>query len=119
MKALLINTEKKSIEKITINDWREIAPAIGNGCSIFACPVTLPNGDTFYIDDEGLYNDAKCGLIMKDWAYPIVGNVVVLSTDEDGDSADAVSNINELYGQVCFLNEFQIANYKSKFGFAY
>lgn len=105
MRAILINTQTKTISEITINDWRDIAPAIGNECTTFACPVTLPNGDDMYIDDEGLYHPYEGGIIMEDWYCPIVGNVVLLNHDEDGDSTDAVSTIDELYKQIKFVSK--------------
>ncbi len=104
MRAILINSATRNISEITINDWRDIAPAIGNECTTFACPVTLPNGDDMYCDDEGLYHPYEGGIIMEDWYLPIVGNVVLLNHDEDGDSTDAVSTIEELKEQIKFVS---------------
>ena len=35
MKAFKINTEAQQVEEIQINTWKDIAPAIGNGCRCF------------------------------------------------------------------------------------
>ena len=51
MRAIKINVEKQIFEEIEIKDWIEIAPAIGNKCGTFSCPVILENGDTMYCDD--------------------------------------------------------------------
>ena len=62
MIAFKINSAERKVEQIEINTWQDIAPAIGNECTMFACPVTFENEDTIYVDDEGLYHLAmKCG----------------------------------------------------------
>ena len=105
MKALKIDTLTKTITYVELATWRDIAPAIGNGCTTFACPVTLANGDTMYIDDEGLFNDFDGGIIMEDWNTPIVGNIILLNQDEEGESTDAVSDPAELLKQIKFISK--------------
>lgn len=104
MKAIKINTEDRKLEMVEINNWTEIAPEIGNGCTTFACPVSFDNGDTIYIDDEGLYNDFGGGFITPDWDYPIVGNAIILGTDSEGESIDAVTTIEELQKQIFWVS---------------
>jgi hypothetical protein len=114
MKAIKINSAERTIQHITINDWREIAPAIGNGCTLFACPVSFDNGDTMYIDDEGLYNHFDGGIIMEDWYCPIVGNVIILGTDYEGESVDAVSTIEELSSKITFVSKQDCITWQDK-----
>ena len=100
MRAIKINVEKQIFEEIEIKDWTEIAPAIGNQCGTFSCPVMLENGDTMYCDDEGLWVEQFGGVIMKDWAYPVLGNIILLNQDEEGESQPAVSTIEELKSKI-------------------
>ena len=104
-KAILINVEAHTITETTIGHYSEIYKAIGNGCNTFECPVELENGDTVYIDGEGLYHDPKGCFIMTDWGYPLVGNAIILGTDEEGESVDCQSTIEELKAQVKFYGE--------------
>jgi hypothetical protein len=115
MRAIKINVEKQIFEEIEIKDWTEIAPAIGNKCEIFTCPVTLENGDTMYCDDEGCFTEQFGGTIMKDWAYPLLGNIILLNQDEEGKSQPAVSTIEELKSKIIFLSKEQANEYRSRF----
>jgi len=115
MRAIKINVEKQIFEEIEIKDWTEIAPAIGNQCGIFSCPVILENGDTMYCDDEALWVEQYGGVIMKDWSYPLLGNIILLNADEEGENQPAVSTIEELKSKIIFLSKEQANEYRSKF----
>jgi hypothetical protein len=41
--------------------------------------------------------------MMRGWDYPILGNAVILGTDEEGNSVDAKSLIDDFKGQLVFL----------------
>jgi hypothetical protein len=103
-KAIKINAELQTIEFVTLgNDYKEIYPIIGEQCTLFACPITFDNQDTMYVDDEGLFQGYKHGFMMRGWDYPILGNAVILGTDEEGNSVDAKSLIDDFKGQLVFL----------------
>ncbi len=105
MKAIKINTDLQKLEIVEIGNWKHIAPAIGNGCTTFCCPVTFDNNDTIYADDDGLYNDFKGGFMLDGWAYPIVGNAIVLGTNKRGGSIDAQSTIEDLEKVIIWVSE--------------
>ena len=106
MKAIKIDVLEQTISEITINDdWREIAPAIGNGCEYFCCPVTLPNEDTIYVDDEGLLREVQGGFLMPDFAYPLIGNAIILGANEEGESVDVKTTVEELRENVRFVTK--------------
>ena len=115
MKALKINTETQTIEEIEINSWKDVAPAIGNGCTTFSCPVELDNMDTLYTDDEGLFHDIKGGIMMKGWDYPIVGNIIVQGTDDEGDSIDVKTTKEELEKLVIWVTEKAAKEWAAQF----
>ena len=115
MRAIKINVEKQIFEEIQIKDWTEIAPAIGNKCGTFSCPVMLENGDTMYCDDEGLWVEQFGGITMKHWGYPLLGNIILLNQDEEGESQPAVSTIEELKSKIIFLSKEQANEYRSQF----
>lgn len=105
MRAIKIDVTNQTFTEIEIRNWEEIAPAIGNGCRIFACPVTFGNSDTLYIDDEGLYNPIIGGIIMDGWYYPIVGNVIILGSDDEGDQAPARSTVKWCEDNIMFVSK--------------
>lgn len=114
MQAIKINSAERKLEIVQIENWKQIAPAIGNGCTTFACPVSFENGDTIYIDDEGLYHEFQGGFIMDDWYCPIVGNGIILGTDCEGESIDPVSTLEELKSKIRFVSVDECINWQNK-----
>jgi len=107
-KAIKINVETKSLEYITLgDDYKEIYGAIGNGCDTFCVPISFDNQDSMFADDESLLreHDIKGGFIMDDWHSPIVGNAIILGTDDDGNSVDCLTNIEDIKNQITFIDE--------------
>ena len=106
-KAILINSENQTLSYIQLSDdYREIPKAIGNGCELFCCPITFDNMDGMYADDESLLrpDDIKGGFIMDDWYYPLVGNAIILGTDDEGESVDVKTTIEEIQSQIKFID---------------
>lgn len=112
MRAIKIDVIEQTVTEInTINDWRGIAPEIGNGCEYFCCPVTLENEDTIYADDEALMREIVGGFMMPNFAYPIVGNAIILGTDDEGESVDAKSTLEEIRANVRFVTKQAAENW--------
>lgn len=107
MRVIVIDSENKKVYETQIGtDYNEIYPLIGNGCHTFCVPVTLPNGDAMFADDEALLQpEIKGGFIMEDWNYPICGNVVIMNSTYDGESVDAESDIEELAAKIYWVNK--------------
>ena len=118
MKALKIDVVNKTITSINIkkeNFSTEICQLIGNGCNTFCCPVDFENGDCIYADDESLLHENIEGCFMlPDWNYPIVGNAIILGTDEEGDSIDCKTNPSELLENVIWGNKEATIEYREK-----
>ena len=112
MKALKINVETQKVEAIELDgSLQAIYEAIGNECSLFACPEQLDNGDALYVDDEGLFHEIEGGIMLPNWSYPIVGNILVVGTDvETGESIDCKSTIDEIEAKIIWVSK-EDANY--------
>jgi len=107
-KAIVIDSAKRDVYAVSLgNDYKEIYPYIGPECTTFCCPVELENGDAMFADDEGLFHTIHGGFMMPDWRYPIVGNVVLLNTDEDGESVSALSDIEDLKSKITWIDAHQ------------
>lgn len=112
--AIKIDVAAKSLSLITLKDWRDIAPTISENCSIFECPVTFENGDTIYIDEEGLYNDFEGGFTMDGWRYPLVGNALLIGSDEEGESKNVETTMVELLKLITWVSKEQSTSWKDK-----
>ena len=108
-KGIKINVDKQTFEEVALgNDYREIYDVIGNDCSTFEVPVTFENNDAMYVDEEAFSKPFQRGIIMKGWTYPILGNVLILGTDSEGNSCDAQTCIEDLKKQIKFLTHIEI-----------
>lgn len=118
MKALKIDVVNKTITRINIdkeNFSTEIYQQIGNGCNLFCCPVDFENGDCIYADDESLLHENVEGCFMlPEWNYPIVGNAIVLGTDQEGDTIDSKTSPSELLDNVIWGNKEVAEDYREK-----
>lgn len=106
MKGIKIDVEKREVSFIEIESGlRPMYDAIGNGCSCITSIVSYDNEDTMYGDDEALLNaeNIKGGFIYPDWNFPIVSNVIILGTDEEGNSVDCKSTLEEIKSDLRFI----------------
>ncbi len=97
MKAYFINAEKREVTEIDIPDAYPHANE-KIGCQWIACGHMDENGDSFYVDDEGLLTSPQHFFLLEDSAQPaFAGNSVVLGLDnETGESQDVVASLDEI-----------------------
>ena len=113
-KALKIDVVNQTVTNIIIDDINDIYKEIGNGCQLFCCPVDFENGDTLYTDDESLLRENVEGcFLMDNWAYAIVGNAIILGTDEEGESVDCKSSIMDIYKEIIWGNKQVAEKYRN------
>lgn len=114
-KAYLLNVETRTIEDIVIRDWTQIRDYIGEECDTFTCPISWPNGDTIYADDEGLFHTIKGGIVVPNLNQIIVGNVVIIGCElESGESCDVFFKKDEIAALVNFITEKQAKAYADR-----
>ena len=108
-KAILIDVVNKNISYTTINDYKEIYNVIGHGCNTFDCPYQFDNGDTLYVDDEGLFIDpsALLGAFYIDGfpSQPLFGHGLIVGIDDEGETDEVLSTVEEIKKKVTFLND--------------
>jgi len=107
MKAIKINVEKQEVSIIEIGtELQDIYNAIGNDCSCITAPISYENDDVMFCDDESLLRPStiKGGFMYPDWNYPIVSNAIILGTDENGNSVDCESTLEEIKSDLKFIS---------------
>lgn len=107
MKIILIDPELKEVKQIelerkdgeTITELHRIM-----NCEIFTVPLIMDNQDGLYCDDEGLMKEnhlytfeAEDGTVFK-----FVGKSLLIGTDEEGDSVDVKSKLQDIANRVDF-----------------
>jgi hypothetical protein len=113
MKALLIDSKNKVVKQIEIGEhFTEISKAID--CDVFAAPHILENEDTMYCDDEGLLKNPQHFFLLDTYPQPIAGNGLILGCDDEGDSIDVKTTLDELISRVTFMNIDDAYNWSLK-----
>lgn len=109
-KGIKINSELQTLEYVTLgNDFRDIYPIIGEFCTLFECPIIFENRDTVYVDEEGLYQGYTKGFIFEGFEYKkILGNGLILGSNEDGESEDVKYTIEDLQDKIAFFEVLKI-----------
>lgn len=102
MKAILVNAVLQTVSAITIDSWRDIAPALE--CDMFTVSGEDNEGNALYADDEGLISGKELHFVFcPDFYYaPIAGNILFLGTDCEGESCDCTLTVDEIRDMVSF-----------------
>jgi len=95
MRAILINPVAKVVTEVEYNgNYTQIYEFIH--CSCFCTAGNLPNGDTMFVDDEGLF-DQKYGFFKwKGYPTPLVGYGLLMGGDRAGETCEVKSKIEDL-----------------------
>ena len=105
-KCILVDVVNQTVSESTIGDYEDIYRLIGNGCELFCIPIEFENGDSLFSDDEGLLHEEVHGCFMLNgWTIPLVGNAVILGSDEEGDSVDCLTTVEEIQSQIKFYSK--------------
>jgi uncharacterized Fe-S cluster-containing protein len=132
MKAIFINARERKVEEITLEKGIEnIYKVIGYGCELFTVPSILDNQDGLFIDDEGVFeghshddeSDESFGFAWDvspeagtfDKYFPICGNGVLIGCDDEGESVDVKTTLEEVKKRVKFVPSHVIEQYKNQF----
>ncbi len=103
MKAIVIDSENKKVYEISYDGTLEHLYKLID-CRCFTC-VELSNGDTLYVDDEGLYGNPRNFFTIDNYPQPLAGNGVILGTDhETGESKAAASTVEDTDKDVIFMD---------------
>jgi hypothetical protein len=111
MKAVLINPKLRKIKEIEYSgDYKDISKL--TECNIFTCVYPFNNcEDTIYLDDEGLLKSSNyCFTFRCDDGrnQPLMGNALIIGTDEEGDSKDIETSLDEIKNRIVFKGHQQI-----------
>ena len=103
MKALLIDPTTRTVTEIHIDGSLQSFYA-ALGCKYVAVACDLPNGDTIYVDDEGLFAPAPVDYFQISHGYqPYAGKGLIVHTDQDGETRAVKSTLDDIKSDVVFI----------------
>ena len=102
MQAILINPFDKTIEEIEYSgDWKDISSLLE--CDIFTTAYFDDTDDSVYVDDEGLYVEDQAFFTIGSYPHPLAGRGLILGCNDEGDSVDCKTTLEEAKAMVEFL----------------
>lgn len=104
MHALLIDPANKAVTVVNLPDAGDNLPTIYKHlqCERFDA-VALSNGDTIYVDDEGLLKAPLHFFAVRGAPQPYAGRGLVVGVDERGRSVAPATSLQHLTDNVKFI----------------
>ena len=113
MRAILINPMQESIRHISYDgDYKSIYRIIQ--CTTFEALSPFDNGDTLWIDEEGLLKESNFAFKIKaddEKKFPwqtVLGSALILGTDAEGESIECKSKLDDIKSRVTFQGKVAI-----------
>lgn len=101
MKCFVIDPEARTItQSDAYTDYKSIYQLIGADC--FDAVGFSPDGDTAYVDDEGLLKPNHF-FEIQGYPNPLAGKACILGTNEEGDSVEPKITLEELQRMVTWV----------------
>ena len=107
MRGILIDPWLKTVTEVDCGEgiesiYRMLSNPLGPKVDLFTIGMNWRNGDTLYVDDEGLL---KRGMrLFRIDGQPLAGNGLILGCDHEGNSKDAELLLVEVQNRVQFTN---------------
>lgn len=91
MKAILIDAKARTITEVEHDgNYRQLYTLLSGDepgkVELFTAVQINDQGDTLYVDDEGLLKPQEHFFRWTNYDHPFAGNGVILGTDDDGNS---------------------------------
>lgn len=110
VRGILIDPWLKTIVPVEVGPdhhdiYRHLSNVMGPKVEIFTSGMVWPNGDTLYVDDEGLLKSGmRLFQIGRPDGQPLAGNGLILGSDNQGRTRDAKSGLVDIQTMVKWTN---------------
>lgn len=116
MKAILIDPFEKTVTEVDHNgNYRQIYTLLSHPEHRVDCftVVQIENDDAIFVDDEGLLKDPKHFFVWRGYPQPLAGKGLILGTNDEGDSVDAVISVEDVKKRVSFRSDLRLHDFES------
>ena len=116
-----IDSRNRTVTTVELEkgDYNQIYDILGYGCRSFECPIYFDNGDTIYTDEEflvrdmgmivdnrGLFQPQAHGFYVEGFENTkILGNGLMLGSDDESESTDPGMSLQALKDRVVFIQK--------------
>lgn len=107
MKAFFVDPFNREVKQIDYSgDFNEITKMLA--CDMFTCATFNNKGDTFFVDDEGLFKANRMFFEHHGYATPLCGFGLVLGTNPSGESVEPTVTLEELQRDLKWYSEYTV-----------
>lgn len=108
MRAILIDSEKKTVSEITINDTNTLQEWYKHiDCDLVQVAHYLSDHDSILVDEEGLLKNPSNFFSYYGSHQPFAGNGLIVGVNEEGESVDCDITLEEATLNVIFYSNRQ------------
>jgi hypothetical protein len=101
MKVILIDAVERQVKAVEITgDLDSIYQAMG--VEMIEVATRLPNGDTIFVDEEGMIKGEIKGWFDVGAHQPFAGNGLVVGTSREGDTIACKSTVDDILNITSF-----------------
>ena len=110
-RILLIDATAREVREVYVQEglqgWYNAI-----GCDLVTVVTYIGDqGDSLLVDDEGLLKSPKHFFLFGDYVQPLAGNGIIVGCDDEGETIDAKSSVEDIRGMVRFMDEAQVMRY--------
>ncbi len=119
MKAFLIDPFKQEVSVVEFTgNYKNIYTHIQ--CRVFTACAFDQNGDTVWVDDEGLLKDLtqQAFFLIAGYPQPLAGRGLVLGAGAEGESIAPVTSLEDIKSRVKFLSLYEAQMWAGTYGHA-
>ncbi|KQU75072.1 hypothetical protein ASC75_19560 [Aminobacter sp. DSM 101952] len=98
LNAYLVEVETRSIRMVTIDPANSLADIRRHiGCNLIDM-VRIDRNHCIIVDDNGLMDEIPCFTEVADYASPLAGNLLIVGTDQFGETVSPQRPIEDFAG---------------------
>ena len=97
MKAILIDARNNQIKQVEVDDKSFLTDCYKHiGCDMIEVAMEV-NGNTIYVDEEGLCKELECAFVVKGGHQPFAGNGLIVGYNaKKGKNVDCTLTLAEV-----------------------
>ena len=107
MRAILINSYTQKVTEIELGE-DTLVELQRHVSGYIEVATDLPNGDTIFVDEEGLMKGPTNFFTYRGAHQPFAGNGVVVGIDKGGNTAAAKTSLKTVLENVNFLTREEV-----------
>jgi len=108
MKAILIDSKNRQVKEVEIPKGIDAMYKLLE-CQYFTIATYLDGNDAIFVDDEGLMNGTDAFFTYEGAHQPFAGNGLIMGSDENGESVDCKTRIDEVKSKVEFYDRYELS----------